>query len=175
MKILRSVQILLLFMLASTGVWATGAHNFHTSLTRIDFKKDDKVLEISTQLFKHDLLPLLEKKLGKRVELDQTPGIDAVIFEYLNANFVLTDKSGEVKKLVWVGMEADVESVRVFFKTDSANGPDGYSLRNTLFFESFPEQSNLVICHFNGKKADLAFKVGDKTKTITANKRESTK
>jgi len=43
-------------------------------------------------------------------------------------------------------------------------------LKNTLFFESQPEQINLVVCRYEGKKADLMFKVGDKVKEIAENK-----
>ena len=166
--------------LLSAGVFAfclftfhlptASAHQFHTTLTRIDYNAAEKNYEISIQLFPHDLVPTLERKSGKRIDLEKTEDVDKLIQDYLNENFVLTDKKGEPKILQWVGKEVETDSIRIYVETPATENPEGYKLKNTLFFESFPEQSNLVVCRFEGKKADLLFKVGDTTKEITENK-----
>jgi len=142
------------------------AHRFHTSLTRIDYNSEEKLFEISIKLFTHDLVLLLEEKSGKRVDLEKTPGIDKIIFDYLSENFVLTDKKGETKILKWVGKESDVDTVEIYLETPSTENLENYKLKNTIFFETFPVQTNLVVCRYDGKKADLMFKVGDKIKEI---------
>jgi len=149
---------------------SSAAHRFHTSLTRIDYNVEQKLFEISIKLFTHDLVPVLEKKSGKRIDLEKTPGVDKIIFDYLNENFVLTDKKGEIKILKWVGKESDVDSVQIYLETSSNENLENYKLKNTIFFESFSEQTNLVVCRYDGKKADLMFKVGDKAKEIVENK-----
>ncbi len=146
------------------------AHRFHTSLTRIEYNAREKNVEITIQLFTHDLMPLLERKSGKRVELDKSPEIDKIILAYLNENFVLTDKQGAAKKLKWIGRESDADSIRIYLETASSESLENYQLKNTIFFESFPEQTNLVVCRYDGKKADLMFKVGDKIKEIKSEK-----
>jgi len=140
------------------------AHRFHTSLTRIDYNSEQKLFEISIKLFTHDLIPILEKKTGKRIDLEKTFDVDKFILEYLNENFVLTDKEGETKILKWVGKELDVDSVEIYLETSSTENLENYKLKNTIFFETFPVQTNLVVCRYDGKKADLLFKVGDKIK-----------
>jgi hypothetical protein len=124
------------------------------------------MFEISIQLFTHDLLPMLEKRKGKNIDLEKIPGVDQLILNYLNENFVLIDKSGKAKKLEWVGKEIDTDAVWIYLETPADETPEGYNLRNTIFFESFPEQTNLVVCRFEGKKADMMFKAGDKIKEI---------
>ena len=145
---------------------AASKHTFHTSLTRIDYNAKEKLAEISIQLFVHDLLPTLENRTKKRIDLEKTPDVDKFILKYLNENFVLKDKNGELKKLLWVGKEIKADTVFVYVEIPLAEDFAGYSLKNTLFFESFPEQTNLVIARFGEKKADLLFKVGDKFKII---------
>lgn len=152
---------------------ASSAHRFHTSLARVDYNSEQKIYEISIQLFTHDLTPLLERKSGKRIELDKSAEADKLIFDYLNGNFILTDKNGAAKTLKWVGKESDVDTVWVYLEAQATENLEGYSLKNTIFFESFPEQSNIVVCRYDGKKADLMFKVGDKEKTIIENKPET--
>lgn len=145
---------------------AVEAHRYHTSLTRMDYNAKEKIIETSIQIFTHDLVPLLEQRSKKRIDLEKTPGIDKLIFDYLSENFILKDNKGEAKKIKWVGKELDVDTARVYVEISSDKSPDGFSLRNTLFFESFPEQTNLVLARFDEKKADLLFKVGDKFKEI---------
>ena len=142
------------------------AHRYHTSLTRMDYNAKEKIIETSIQLFTHDLVPLLEAKSKKRVDLEKTPDVDKLIFNYLSENFILKDSKGEIKKIKWVGKEINVDTARVYIEISSDKSPDGFSLQNTLFFESFPEQTNLVIARFDEKKSDLLFKVGDKFKEI---------
>ena len=171
MKISKSICIFLVLIIVAAAVHSAGLHRFHTTLTRIDYNPEEKLYEISIQIFTHDLVPLLERRSGgKRVDLEKTSDVDKIIQDYLNENFVLTDKQGAVKHLKWIGKEVETDSIRVFVETPATENLEGYKLKNTLFFEIFPEQSNLVVCRYDGKKADLMFKVGDKIKEITENK-----
>ena len=132
----------------------------------MDYNAKEKVIETSIQLFMHDLVPLLEQRTKKKIDLEKTPNIDKLILDYLNENFIIKDDKGETRKIKWVGKEVDVDTAWVYLEISSDKSPDGFSLQNTIFFESFPEQTNLVIARFDGKKSDLLFKVGDKSKII---------
>jgi hypothetical protein len=170
MKITKSVYIFLVIIIVAAAVHSAGLHRFHTTLTRIDYNPNEKLYEISIQVFTHDLVPLLERRGGRKIDLEKTSDVDKMIQDYLNENFVLTDKKGAVKHLKWIGKEVETDSVRVFVESPATENLEGFRLKNTLFFESFPEQSNLVVCRYDGRKADLMFKIGDKTKEITENK-----
>lgn len=171
MKFIRFPTLVLIGALAISFAGKSSAHRYHTSLTRIDYNEKEKIFEISVKLFTHDLEPLLEKRNGgKRVDLEKSTVADNLIFDYLNENFVLSDKKGALKKLKWIGKEFDADTVEVYVEADSTETLAGYQLKNTLFFETFPEQSNIVVCRYDDKKADLLFKVGDRTKEIVENK-----
>jgi hypothetical protein len=169
-KFFHPVFSVVLITIWAGNVFPFSLHTYHTSLTRMDYNHKDKLVEISIQLFTHDLVPLLERRTKKRIDLEKTPDIDKIILGYLGENFILKDKSAAVKKLVWVGKEVQVDTVFVYFQAQSEEDLDGFDLRNTLFFESFPEQTNLVIARYNNKKADLLFKPGDIFKKIEASK-----
>lgn len=154
------------------SLFTFAAHRYHTSLTRMDYNAKEKTIEISTQIFTHDLVPALERRAKKRIDLEKTPDADKLIFEYLNENFILRDKNGAAQKLVWVGKELEVDAVWVYVEAAAPEGLQGASLQNTILFESFPEQTNFVVARFDGKKGDLVFKVGDKFKEIKRNKSE---
>ncbi len=147
-------------------------HTYHTSLTRMNYNQKEKLVEVTIQLFTHDLVPMLEKRTKKQIDLEKTPDIDKSIVKYLDENFVLKDKNGEIKKIVWVGKEIKADTVFVYIEIPLSEDFGNYSLQNTLFFESFPEQTNLVNVRFGEKKADLLFKVDDKFKEIKESAKE---
>jgi hypothetical protein len=142
------------------------AHTYHTSLARMDYNEKDKNIEISIQLFIHDAVPMFERRLKKRVDIAKTPEVDGELFKYLSENFVLQNSKGETQKLNWVGKEFENDVVYVYVEIPFAESFEGTKLQNTIFFESFPEQTNLVIAHFGEKKIDLLYKSGDKFKDL---------
>jgi hypothetical protein len=169
MNVKKTFQVLIACIFISFSIVNAASfklHRYHTSLTRMDYNAKEKSIETSIQLFTHDLVPLLEQRTKKKIDLEKTPGIDKLIFEYLSENFILKDDKGEIRKIKWVGKEVDVDTAWVYLEIPSEKSPDGFKLQNTIFFESFPQQTNLVIARFDEKKSDLLFKVGDKTKEI---------
>lgn len=134
----------------------------------MDYNAEEKLAEISIQLFTHDLVPALERLTKKTVDLEKTPNLDKIILQYLETNFVLKDKKGAAKKLVWVGREQKIDTCYVYVQIPLEEDFGGYTLLNTIFFESFSKQANLVVARYGEKKADLLYKIGDKEKPISA-------
>jgi hypothetical protein len=145
------------------------AHKFHTTLARIDYNEKEKTAEIYVQVFTEDLLATLTKLNNKNIDLQKTKNIDELIFAYLKDKFVIKDSEDKSKELVWVGKEIENDSVYIYFQVEKIETIDKFQLKNSMFFEFYPEQSNLIICKSNDKKADLAFKVGDNFKEIILN------
>lgn len=163
--------ITIVFVCAGNG-FPRSAHTFHTSLTRIDYNAKEKLVEISIQLFMHDLIPALERRAKHKIDLEKSADADRILFDFVNENFALNDKSDQPKKLVFVGKELQVDTIYVYVETSSDEAPENYNLKDAFFFDSFPEQTNLVVARINDKKADLLFKSGDKFKRIEASKGE---
>jgi hypothetical protein len=154
------------FLLYTFCLPAAQAHTYHTSLTRMDYNAKDKNIEISMQLFVHDVTPMLERRLKKRVDIEKTAEVDGEILRYLSETFVFQNKKGEVQNLKWVGKEFENDVVYIYVEIPFEDAPEGTKLQNTIFFESFPEQTNLVIAHFGEKKINLLYKAGDKFKDL---------
>jgi hypothetical protein len=165
----RTAFVFLLFTFAFCLLPSpSSAHRYHTSLTRLDYNEREKLVEITIQLFTHDLVPVLEKRTGKQIDLEKTAEIDKIMLEYLAQNFVLKNNKGEIQKLRWVGKELEVDTAYVYVEIPSTESLEGAMLQNTIFFESFAEQTNLVSARFDGQKVDLLFVAGDKFKDISA-------
>jgi len=169
MKFIRFILVVVLLCQAVFAI-PLGKHTFHTSLTRIDYNAKDKNIEISIQMFAHDLLAVLGKENKKDIDFENTKDVDDLILKYLESKFVLKDKSGEIKKLKWIGKEVTTDTVYIYVESSSEVDLEGFSLQNTLFFEHFPEQTNLVLAKYGDKKTDFFFKPGDKFKNFIERK-----
>lgn len=156
------ISIILFLFILIPSVYA---HKFHTSLTVMNYNSDEKTVEITVQLFTDDLVRVLETKHGKRIDLEKTE-TDKLILDYLSENLILNDSNGNILKQIWIGKEIEVDKLFVYVEIPFEGSLEGNQMKNTIFFETFEEQTNLVICKFIQKKADLLFKVGDKFKAI---------
>lgn len=149
-------------------------HRFHSSLARVDSNSKSGALEVTIQLFSHDVVEVFEKKYRKKIDLDETENIDGLLFEYIKQNFVLKTKDDETATIKWVGKESKVDWTWVYLEIPFSKDFEGATLQNTIFFESYDEQTNYVILRFGQKKADLFFKVGDKVKEIRTSENTKT-
>lgn len=171
MSLHRQALIVTLFLvcvaLLPQRAAAAAAHTFHTSLMSLEYNHQEQLLEISLQVYTHDLETILTRRAaGKEVRLDKTPDAATLIFAYLKDSITLKNGAGETKSLSWVGMEAQADRVWLYFEAKMPEGLIGAQLRNRLFFELLEDQLNLVHLKDEDKKNDLTFKPGDDFKPL---------
>lgn len=169
MKKALSTFIILIFACQLILANSNSRHTYHTSFTRIDYNRQEKLLEITIKVFAHDLMPTLKKRFGMATDLETTKDIDQILQKYLAEKFVFKTKSGELKKLNWIGKELEPELVFFYVEIPFEEDLEGAELKNSLFFETFSEQVNLINIRDGKNKADLAFKIGDEFKKISKN------
>lgn len=165
---LRSFRFVVIFTcLAFLSAMPVLGHTYHTSLTRLDHNSKKGLLEITIRVFIHDLVPVLEKINQRRIDLERSPDIDGMLERYVGQNFEIKDKKDVTQKLSWVGKEMDVDVAFLYFEIATSESPEGYSLKNSIFFESFPQQTNLLVSRSDKKKCDLVFVGGDTFKELS--------
>src|SRR6266850_7193730 len=158
----------------AVSIFAYPVHTFHTSLMQVEYNDSEQLVEISLQVFTHDLENILSRRSGNNVRLDKTPNASQLALAYLNESINLKNRDGKVKSLSWVGMEPEADAVWIYVETKMPEGLEGEEIRNRLFFQLFDDQINLVHIKYDGKKCDLVFKPGDDFKLITPTNREGT-
>ncbi|HEV7843988.1 MAG TPA: DUF6702 family protein [Pyrinomonadaceae bacterium] len=147
---------------------SSAAHTFHTSLMSMEYNSSEQLLEISLQVYTHDLENALTRRRGQHVLIDKTPDAPALILAYLQEAVNLKNSAGDVKPFAWVGMEAQSDRVLLYFEARMPEGITGALLRNRIFFDLLDDQINLVHLKQEDKKSDLVFKPGDGFKPLFA-------
>lgn len=146
----------------------TAAHTFHTSLMSMEYNSREQLMEISLQVYTHDLETILTRRRGRRVLIDKTPDAPALLLAYLQEVVNLRNGAGETKPLAWVGMEAQSDRVLLYVEAKMPEGIAGAQLRNRIFFDLLDDQINLVHFKHEDRKSDLVFKPGDDFKPLLA-------
>ena len=111
---------------------AASTHPFHKSLSEIELNAKRGKLEVSLWLWPPDLEQDLAAYAGKKVDLDTTPKIDALLARYVAKHFVVKNAKGKTLALRWVGKELKLDSGWLYFELDCGKKPSSLTLRSTL-------------------------------------------
>jgi hypothetical protein len=141
------------------------AHKYHTSVTRLEYNAEERSAEITIQTFTDDLEDILSKRAGKSVRLDASKDTDRLAFDYLRSVFELKSR-GANAELEWVGMEVKGGTVWLYVLAKMPEGLSKASVRDSLLFDLFEDQVNIVNVWYDGKKTSLVFKRGDNVQEI---------
>lgn len=149
----------LLGALVSIGIagWSSrgAAHPQHDSIARAHLRPGR--LEVALRVVPDDLEEALRVANQRRVDLDHTPNVDALIAEYLRERFSVRRSGASPCTLRWVGKEVEVAHAWLYFEIVIPDGPTDHVLSNTLFFEIAPTQVNTVRLNAHGKTRTLVF------------------
>ena len=143
--------IYLFFLLGSSVV-----HPLHVSVSEINYNGRNKSLEITLKVFIDDFENALSKRFDKEVKFGDNaeektfhPEIVKYINEQLNIKV-----SGEDAELEFLGKETDLEAVWLYFEAHNIEPFQEIAFRNTLFFELFDDQTNLIhLAYFDQKES----------------------
>lgn len=143
------------FILIYSITW----HNFHSSLADMQYNPKAKAFQVSLTLFTDDTENALTKFANSRYVLglgkDRKP--DAILTAYLEKNFQLINKKKQVMPIRYIGKEVSLEVVKVYFEIPFKENLKNCILKNTIMFELFSDQSNIVNIEKEGKKKSFAF------------------
>jgi hypothetical protein len=143
------------------------AHRYFVSLAVVDYQAATGTVEITIQVFPHDLEPALKAAIGPAFRLD-AKGADQEVFSYLKRRFGLRDASGRDIPLTWVGMETTVDGARIYVEAAVPPELRGVSIKHALFTDIEAGQINVVSFRTPGalKYRDLEFRPGDSYKVL---------
>jgi hypothetical protein len=148
--------------LALLAAAALSGHGQHASLTAVDYLSKSKSLEVTIVMSADHLETILRRESGREIEIDRTPGAEALASAYIRERFVFRLPSGEEIVLRWVGMEAKADQLRAYLEAAKCPDPEGMSIRNDLLFDFLPDQINLFTLRRDrkGKSFDHTFSRG---------------
>jgi hypothetical protein len=144
-------------------------HPFYLGVTDLKYNSSEKSVQGSIKLFTNDFENALKKDTKQPVDLINTKDKEAVkkiITDYLTKHFNLK-LNGEAKSYTVIGFEREQEAVFTYIEFKNCETPKTVEIENSLLYDSFKEQMNIVHFDLNGTKKSV--KVNNPDKKITFN------
>jgi len=149
MKIIKS--LLVLTVIISLAFIST--HKYYVSITKIEYVKEQKSVQIITRIFIDDFEKLLKERYDDKIilasNLDEMQ-IDNYIKKYLlsKLNININGKESVIK---FIGKEYDSDVVQCYLEIEAVENIKSFTIKNSVLYDMFNEQKNIVRTAINGK------------------------
>ncbi|KJJ38439.1 DUF6702 family protein [Aequorivita vladivostokensis] len=142
MKYFRILLLLLIFPLIS----ATSAHKFYVSITKIEYVKEKKSLQIITKIFTDDIEDALQHRYDPSISLDtkkETEAADEYVQKYILQKLNIK-VNGKPVQLNYIGKEYDLDMLVAYIEVTNVPNLKSIEIENKVLMEMFPEQQNII-------------------------------
>ena len=148
-----------LFLLSAFTPKPIIVHDFHTSLTEINYNPKTKSLEMTIRVFTDDLeRALTETNNGKPVKVDPKDySIDPLIVKYLRKHVAFVSPDKDVVPYDFLGKEVELDATWLYVGMPAVANLKGYSIFNSILTELFDDQTNLLNLIYPDKKKSFIF------------------
>lgn len=150
----RFILLSSLFLLS-----ASPKHEYHVSVTQMQYNAALKSFEISIRTFTDDLEKGLATDNGnRRFIVRNNDGNDSFIEKYVRKSFLLTDSQKKPFTVRYVGKEEEEDATWIYLEIPFQNALEGCRLQNTILMETFEDQVNMTNLKFSSEKKTFLFK-----------------
>lgn len=120
-------------------------HKFYVSNTIVEFNRNLGNFEVTCKIFTDDLELGLTGHTGQKVGLggNRDSHLDFIMDDYIKKHLKITFNDKPVM-LSYVGYESEVDLTYVYFEIIAESDFNVMVVENSLLFEVYPEQKNIV-------------------------------
>lgn len=139
-------------------------HPLYVSVTEINHNAADKNLEISCKIFTDDFEKTLTRIYHTKVDLTapaNKAAADKMVMEYIKSHLLLKLDNKAVT-LSFVGFEKENDAVWSYFEVQHTAAPKKIDIVNTILYESYEKQMNLMHVTVNGNRKSYRLNNPDK-------------
>lgn len=141
-----------------TVVSPFGRHDFHSSLSEINYNPKTEALEVTIRVFTDDFeKALAEQNGGAKIKLDDSQNTEQQIEKYLKKHFALLSPAKQVKTYQYLGKETELDATWLYVEIPDCKSIKGYTIYNVLMLELFDDQTNLVNIISAGQRRSFIF------------------
>jgi len=162
---------MLLFVLPQGDVINEAAHDFHLSKTDVNYKTENKALQVTIHTFIDDTeeaLRNIEDLEYKFFESKEHMATDSIFSMYLQENLVIK-VDGEEQAFYYLGKEQsdDILGVYTYLEIEGITAFENLEISNSILMDIFDDQKNIINVKVDNKsKAFHILTKGDSSKQI---------
>ena len=148
-----------------------GAHPYHISVCDIEHNSESKSLQVSQRVFLDDLEEVLNQRFDIQIDVThpKNPAYrDSLIQVYLFENINIR-VDGKEKKRSYVGNEIEEDGMWCYIEYFGVKKVSTLDIKNTVFFNKFDDQANIVHFKYAGKTKSLKLDLATPSGTFKMN------
>ncbi|MGJ3235328.1 DUF6702 family protein [Marivirga sp.] len=143
-------------------------HPFYVSITDLVYKEDTKSVQIMHKVFVDDFEQTLNKHYNVNLDIlamESTAEIDEMVKDYFSKRFAVSI-DGKEQDITYIGSELEENVLWVYQEIYKVRKPKKFRITNTVLFDEFDTQSNLVHTDLGGEIKTLRLTEGDGTQEV---------
>lgn len=163
MNFLRLTFLAIIFPL-----FLSSAHKYYVSVTQINYVKEKKAIQIISRIDISDLELTLQERYDKHIKLTsvgENPQVEEYIKTYLNQKIDIKINTQDIT-FNYIGKEYDNDVVVCYFEIENIEEIRTIEITNTVLFDMFPKQKNVVKTKINTKVNNLIFTKNDRNQYL---------
>ena len=161
--------LLLSFFPVLTSFRSALPHPFHVSVVETELNGAEHTLEISCKIFTDDFETTLAKNYNAKVDLinpTNKAAMDTLVKKYLFSHLAMK-VNGRAVSFNYVGFEHENEAVFGYIQVDNVTSLSRLDITNTLMFDKFDDQVNIMHVKVNGDRKSTKLDYPDKQASFT--------
>ena len=146
------------------------AHEYHASVTNMQYDPKERVFEVSVRMFTDDLEKTLTKENdGQRVifEKKYEKNNDLLLEKYVRKHFAIQNSQKQRKPFNYVGHETEAEAQWIYLELPYPEPFRGVTLQQSVLLDMFDDQVNLLTVNYNEQKKTFLFKKNQTVQEIS--------
>ena len=128
-------------------------HKYYISLTKIDYIKEKKAVQITMRFFIDDVENTINSRFNNSFELatkNELSDSDKFLALYINQKFKVTIND-QVKSYEYLGKEYENDVVYFYLEITNVENIKSIEVQNRMLFEEFEEQQNFIKLNINNQ------------------------
>lgn len=150
------VRFVVLFI-AVFALCSAGVHKYYVAVFQLEYVPQKKVVQITSRIFIDDLEAALNKKYSKKLGIGSTKELAEttdLLKLYLNENIHIKI-NGKAKAIKFLGKETEDDVLICYYTVPADTKVKSVEMDNTVLFETFADQQNIIHTKVNGDKKSL--------------------
>ncbi|EDP71534.1 hypothetical protein FBALC1_03582 [Flavobacteriales bacterium ALC-1] len=143
---MKSFYLILALVLLPFFNSSSEKHEYYVSVTEINYAKEQQSLQIISQIFINDFEKLLRKRYNEDVTLDpdsDSKTIDKYMQRYIEDKLKIK-VNGKAVNFNFIGKEYKEDIAYCYLEIENISGIKSIEVTNTILFDIFSEQQNIV-------------------------------
>jgi len=132
-------------------------HKYYVAVFQFEYVPAKKVVQVTSRIFIDDLEAALQKKHGRKFYLGtsaEVKDVDNILKQYFSEN-VHVKINGKDQSVTFLGKETEDDILICYSKLAADTPVKSIQVHNTVLFEVFEEQQNIIHANVNRNKKSL--------------------